>query len=64
MAVLLAPVVLLLPQVLLGRALLGGPVRCHGSLPHHAAPLPALAHHGDGLALVVLAPALRRVVVG
>lgn len=43
--------------------MLGGPVGRHGPLPHHAAPLPALAHHGHGLALVVLAPALRRAVV-
>lgn len=48
-----------------GVTLLRGPVGCHGPLPHHAAALAALAHHGDGrLALVVLAPALCRVVVG
>ena len=46
-----------------GLTLLGGPVGRHGPLPHHAAPLPTLAHHGHGLALVVLAPALRRAVV-
>lgn len=47
-----------------GLTLLGGPVGRHGPLPHHAARLPALAHHGHGLALVVLAPALGRAVVG
>lgn len=48
-----------------GLTLLGGPVGRHGPLPHHAAALAALAHHGHGrLALVVLAPALRRAVVG
>lgn len=46
-----------------GLTLLGGPVGRHGPLPHHAAPLPALAHHGHGLALVVLASALCRAVV-
>ena len=46
-----------------GLTLLGGPVGRHGPLPHHAAPLPALAHHGHGLALVVLASALRCAVV-
>lgn len=46
------------------RTLLRGPVGRQGPRPHHAAPLPALAHHGEGLALVVLAAALRRGVVG
>lgn len=49
----------------MGSTLLGGPVGRHGPLAHHGASLAALAHHGDGrLALVVLAAALRRVVVG
>lgn len=49
----------------LGLTLLGWSVGRHGSLPHHAAPLATLAHHGNGrLALIMLAPALCGVVVG